>query len=422
MDRKRKESTDRMPTPLLIFSDAPSAKSGLARITRDIATRIATKMSDQFFVATIGYGAPGSIELPFFQYSWNMRDDFHIPELPEIWNDFTRGEPGILLTIQDPSLVLWLSDPQFGQIPSLSKWVKQMRDTGMMRLWGYFPLDAVGVNGKLTPQLAHTIAGYDRRLMYTKWAERIVKDSLSEFGEAEVESIPHGIDTEVFTAYDRRICKRDFGSLIESAKPISIPLEALAIGIVATNQRRKDWGLAAQVIAQIAKEREVFVWAHTDALKREWSILELFSDLGLLNRTAVTTHNFSNERMSQLYSAMDITLGIGMSEGFGYPIFESIACGVPVIHCDYGGAAEFLPCWMKIKPDIMRVEGPFNFMRPVFEPASWVTAINTALRNPNETVLPPELNWDNLWPRFEKWFLDGINEPIPTILTRSAIQ
>ena len=54
---------------LLILSDSATALSGFGRITRDLATRIATHMSDKIDVATCGYGAPPSSGLPFLSVS-----------------------------------------------------------------------------------------------------------------------------------------------------------------------------------------------------------------------------------------------------------------------------------------------------------------------------------------------------------------
>jgi hypothetical protein len=95
-----------MPLPLLIFSDSVSASSGLARITRDLAVRVATHLPDVFKVATIGYGAAGSTKLPFPQYNWQMNDDWVIHDLPEIWEDFAGNEQGVMMTIQDPSRMI----------------------------------------------------------------------------------------------------------------------------------------------------------------------------------------------------------------------------------------------------------------------------------------------------------------------------
>ena len=50
--------------PILIFSDAVSAPTGLARITRDIASRLHEHMGDVFDVATIGYGGSSSSKFP----------------------------------------------------------------------------------------------------------------------------------------------------------------------------------------------------------------------------------------------------------------------------------------------------------------------------------------------------------------------
>ncbi len=61
--------------PLMIWSDAVSAPSGLARITRDIASRVHEHMADVFDVSTIGYGGSSSSKFPWHQYAWAYSDD-----------------------------------------------------------------------------------------------------------------------------------------------------------------------------------------------------------------------------------------------------------------------------------------------------------------------------------------------------------
>jgi glycosyltransferase involved in cell wall biosynthesis len=294
----------------------------------------------------------------------------------------------------------------------MASFLRDMRSTGRMQLWSYFPIDSHNREGKLGHQLAHTLTHYDRRLVPSEWARKIVERTLPNHS---CEAIPHGIDTSIFYPHTRNESRDQFGLRVAPVMKwpttaIDIPDDALWIGVVATNQNRKDWGLAVEVVHEMKKSRPVVLWAHTDAIKREWSILELLSDFGLLASSIATVGNVSDEVMAQSYSAMDITLGIGRGEGFGYPIAESLACGVPCISGSYGAQSDFLPRSMQVDPQLLRIENDLNLVRPLYGIEDWVRTIESLLPTDSceQSLLPMDLDWVNLWPRFAQWFKDGV--------------
>lgn len=397
-----------MTTPICIFSDSPAGPSGLGRITRDLALRIHKHLPD-FRVCTLGHGSPGSSRLPFPQYHWRERDDFIPSELPFIAEDFANNEPMILFTIQDIQRMLQVADSSLCLDKPFAQWMSERRRTGRLKLWGYFPIDAHGIGGKLPAQLAHTLTHYDRVLVPSQWAAQIVAKTLPNL---KVDVIPHGIDTDVFKPYPKEESQDLFSELLSPiakwpTEVLDVDGDALWIGIVATNQSRKDFGLGIEVVAEIAKTRPVFLWIHTDRMKHEWSILELLSEFGLLRNAMVTIGNVKDEVMARAYNACDLTLGVGRGEGFGYPIMESWSCGVPCIAGRYGAHVEFIPEDCAVEPSQLRIEGPLNLMRPVFGIQDWVDAVSRV--EGNGMVLNTAVDWKYLWQDFEQWFKEGIN-------------
>jgi glycosyltransferase involved in cell wall biosynthesis len=408
-----------MTIPIIFFGDHPGAQSGLARIMRDLALRVHGMKGPEtdssgisippFRVCSLGYGSPGSIKLPFPQYQWKQREEFLPLELPHIIDDFCApDEPFVLMTVGDVQRFLPLADAKFCPDKGFGEWVTRTRRSGRMKLWGYFPVDAHGISGGLGPQLGHTLSHYDRRVVPSEWAKEIVRKTLPHHG---CDAIPHGIDTGVFYPRPKEESRDEFGlwlgGVMEWPKsPMDISDNALWVGIVATNQNRKDWALGIAIAAELRKTRPIALWIHTDRLKNEWSILELLSEFGLLQSAIVTVGNVSDEVMAQSYSAMDITLGIGRGEGFGYPIFESIFCGTPCFSGFYGAQSEWMDDPHLIPVDHFRIEGPLGLQRPIYRIGDWMHKLNAGLgaqmRRPNE------LEWDALWPLWAKWFRDGI--------------
>jgi glycosyltransferase involved in cell wall biosynthesis len=196
------------------------------------------------------------------------------------------------------------------------------------------------------------------------------------------------------------------------------PPQVVRIGVVATNQERKDWGLMAQVAQKLAEVvaadgRTLKVWWHTDTLKRAWDFDALLTDFGLTEIVEVTLAPMAEQELVRRYRQCDVTLAPG-SEGFGYPIFESLACGVPVIHGDYASGASIMrTCGLEdllVKPIAGRLEGQHNALRPVHDMHEWVWRVVTVLEMKQEwRGRVAHLDWPNLGPRFLKWFNEGIH-------------
>ena len=399
------------PRPLLIVSDAPSAQTGLGRIAADLATGIHQHLSDVFRVATFGYGGSGSRRFSFPQYAVEGMQDWVLPSLPQIWNDFAGNEKGVILTIWDASRLTWFSRPAHSELlaanPDLRDWLVQPR----FERWGYFPIDAEGPNGKLSFPLQQTLLGFDRVLAYTEWAQDVISRSFE--GQRlpfDLDHLPHGIDTQAFFETHRPLCRQLFfrltGAQTLTAAPIALANDELLIGIVATNQARKDWALGIETAALLAKNHKVRLWIHTDIMERAWSIPALLIDHGLLGNAAISLGYLPDDQMAEAYSACDVTLGIGLGEGWGFPLAESLACGTPVIHGNYGGGAEFVPASMKVEPVSYRSEGLYSCVRPVFRAQDWAERVLQIAGQ--RTSLDPQYAWSNLWPRWEAWFRKGL--------------
>jgi glycosyltransferase involved in cell wall biosynthesis len=397
------------PTPILFMSDGVTAGTGLARITRDLAIRVHKYLPDKFRVGSYGYGGPFSRALGFPQYDMKM-DNWHCFNLPEVWKDFAGDEEGILFVIWDASRLLWLARPENEEDPRLRKFLQEKR----FRIWHYSPIDAHGVEGKLTAVLKHTLEGFDRILAYSKWAYDVLERTLDKSHYTDLDWRPHGIDTSVWYPRKRIVARHGFGDKLTCkdfrGKVTRIPDDALFIGIVATNQARKDYALGVQVIAEISKKRNTWFWLHTDRLENAWSIPILTQwDFKIHEKAIVTTVDFSDDVMAWAYSACDLTLGIGNGEGFGYPIFESLACGTPCIHGNYGGAAEHMPHCMLVEPVMDRLDGVYNLIRKIYRVEDWVnTALSLNGVKSGSSLLPAYLDWENLWPSWAAWFEKGL--------------
>src|SRR5882757_7624166 len=163
-----------MKIPLMFLSDAPSGTSGLSRITRELIAHIQAdpETNALFRVATLGYGQRGFKSHPYPQYPITTLQDYVVPELPDAWNDFARGEPGVLMAIWNPSWLWWLSLPR--TVPPMFPELRKFLESNPFKTWGYFPIDAVGPSGTLPKLQLATVNAFDRKLAYTKWAGNLI--------------------------------------------------------------------------------------------------------------------------------------------------------------------------------------------------------------------------------------------------------
>jgi glycosyltransferase involved in cell wall biosynthesis len=396
------------PIPLLLISDAPSSSTGLGRITADLATRIHRHLADVYRVGVLGYGGPGSRNFGFQQYAIEGMNDWIIPGLPEVWKDFAGDEWGISMPIWDLSRLLWYAQPARCEMLAGRKPLREWLVKAPFERWGYFPIDADGPNRKLSFPLHQALLGFNRIIAYGAWSAGVVARTLAL--DQEPDHLPHGIDTSVFYPRNSIECRFRFGSitgarsLTSGPQLSSVMAGETLIGIVATNQTRKDWALGIEAAALLGKTHRIRLWVHTDALERYWSIPALLVDYGLLDRTVISVGFLSDDDMAKAYSACNLTFGIG-AEGFGYPLAESLACGTPVIHGNYAGGAELVPEEMRVEPLAFRKEGLYCSVRPVYDPAAWAACAERFLSR--RASLDPQYAWQNLWPRWEAWFREG---------------
>ena len=250
-------------------------------------------------------------------------------------------KPDIVLTIRD-----WWMD-SFIQHSTLRPYFN----------WIYMPtVDGAPQN----EEWIDTFADADTVLTYSDWAIDVLK---SQSDSINVKcSAPPSASEEFFPVTNKSAHKEKMG--IDPSWKI--------IGTVMRNQRRKlfpDLFKAFGKYLEKTGDKNTYLYCHTSYPDNGWDLPKYLFDAGISSRVlftyvceacgAVTSNKFSDtvrpcsqcksfaskmsnvstgvdtKTLAAIYNLFDVYIQPANSEGFGLPIVESAACGVPLLATDY---------------------------------------------------------------------------------------
>ena len=160
--------------------------------------------------------------------------------------------------------------------------------------------------------------------------------------------VPHGIDTKLFTP------RPDLRAQARTA--LGIPQDAYCFGMVAANQSgiisRKAYPEVFEAFGIFQRKHPsavLYVHAAKTKMYGGLQLERLAENLDIppesiiyVDQFAYTLGEITTADMPGVYSAIDVLVNPAYGEGFGMPIIEAQACGVPVILADNTAMHELL--------------------------------------------------------------------------------
>lgn len=220
--------------------------------------------------------------------------------------------------------------------------------------------------------------------------------------------IGHAVDTSVFRPLSAEQRARTRRALAVEG--------CFVVGAVGANSYRKRFDLILSAFALYAESRpESRLLIKTDrTISREGTDLcILVRRFGIADRVRVLTDELSAVRMRELYGALDLFVNLSEWEGFGLPVAEAMACGLPVVTHRVQGPGELAPCAELVAEDsLAHEEGGSRLLEA--RPPTVAGLLARAADDPELRRKASELSLREARSRFE---LQGIVERWRSLIT-----
>ncbi len=302
---------DKNKPHILWMSNSPCANTGYGSVSRNVL----------FPLAKLGYEIDA---LAYYGQESHVLSIDGVNIFPKLYHTIGRDAMDLLLKYRKPDIFITLTDVWVTVEPNGRSWVADAHPYSTC----YAPVDHDPIPKMVHLGLQHCY----QPIAMSKYGFNAMINSPHDLKKLNPILINHGVNTEIFKPMDR----------VECRKSLELPQEPFIVGIVAMNKGpRKSFPEMFHGFAQAAKQiggpEKIKLYINTDLRQPDgMDLTEMIAQAGLTSYT-VTTHPFAryaginDEQQARIYNSCNLNLLTSRGEGFGLPILESAACGIPSI-------------------------------------------------------------------------------------------
>jgi len=202
------------------------------------------------------------------------------------------------------------------------------------------------------------------------------------------------------------------------------------VGCVARNQPRKNIPALVSAFAQLCQRRDdLHLYLHMNPCDVGYDLVTLLRRYRLEGQADVSGPDSSldqplaDEELNRLYNLFDVTVLPSNREGFGLPIVESLAAGVPVVATDYSACPELVRGRGELVRVLTKVTVGMNLIEhAVIDVDDLAARIEKLQQSPElvkryseaGVVFARSLSWDALMPQWLEVIRSGAGTAVET--------
>lgn len=308
---------------MLYVGDFP-APTGFGIVSRNLIKTF-RKHYDMYIVGINYYGDydPLCEGLKVYPASAGTGDVYGGPKLQELL--FTH-KPDVVFVLND----VWIA-MDYSRIITMYR--EKFPDTKTKFIL-YTPIDAENIK----KMFLDGIVQYDHVITYTEFGRDQIKHAVPV---EKLHVVPHGVDLNNFRKLDKAKLRKTMG----------VGVDDFLVLNVSRNQPRKRLDLYFYIFAEWVKRynlpKSVRIYYHGALQDVGIDIIQWCQYLGIEDRLALTStdlapdRGITDEQMNMVYNAADVFLTTTQAEGWGLPVAEAMAVGLPTIVPRHSALAEW---------------------------------------------------------------------------------